>query len=174
MTDRGSFHYRNLETCKELQVAYKLLLDLKRHTSRDIREATGCECGAHTVISELRANIEKDGYGIEQEYDGKTADGNRVSWYKLITIKKEAPRVNPELKALYNSTTPNGNKISEYRLIKLKKELPNVPEEIKTFYINTRKIYAGYPDKTRCPETVKIAKQIADLVNRFPGLKEIT
>jgi hypothetical protein len=102
MSDRGSFHYRNLETCKELQVAYKLLLDLKRHTSRSIREATGCECGAHTVISELRANIEKDGYGIEQEYDGKTADGNRVSWYKLITTKKEVPNVPDEIRKLYS------------------------------------------------------------------------
>ena len=103
MSDRGSFHYRNLETCKELQVAYKLLLDLRRHTSRDIREATGCECGAHTVISELRANIEKDGYGIEQEYDGKTADGNRVSWYRLIKLKKEI-YVDPKIKALYDGT----------------------------------------------------------------------
>jgi hypothetical protein len=141
MTDRGSFHYRNLETCKELQVAYKLLLDLKRHTSRDIREVTGCECGAHTVISELRANIEKDGYGIEQEYDGTTADGNRVSWYQLIKIKQEV-YIDPEIRKLYS----------------------DCQKAISSF--------SGIAASNGHVE--KIQLQIADLVNRFPGLKEIT
>jgi hypothetical protein len=101
MSEPGKIHARRLETSKELQALYKLLLDLKRHSAFEIHQATGA-LSPNTLISELRANIESEGMGVDQFYDGETPEGKRLSWYKITKTKKELPNVPEEIRKLYS------------------------------------------------------------------------
>ena len=114
MSEPGKIHARRLETSKELQALYKLLLDLKRHSALEIHQATGA-LSPNTLISELRANIESEGMGVDQFYDGETPEGKRLSWYQITKTKKECAREIPaEIQAIYIDSVKNLKKYGDH------------------------------------------------------------
>ena len=72
-TPTPKFHFRNLRTSKPLQRVYRLLLDGKERTTRQLNRGANVECGP-TIVSELK----KNGCEIETRLVG-----NKVWAYKM-------------------------------------------------------------------------------------------
>jgi hypothetical protein len=93
-------HAAALSRSPRLQAVHKVLLDGKRHSTRELIDKTG-SCAINSIVSELRAN----GVAVLCEYESTTLDGNDVYVYSLPGVGVNSKRVGAEPQTVM----PKGN-----------------------------------------------------------------
>jgi hypothetical protein len=74
---KKTFHYRDLKTSAPLQRVYRLLMDGRSRTTRELNRGADVECGP-TIVDELRRN------GCDISCERKGSFGNYRWFYTMV------------------------------------------------------------------------------------------